>query len=493
MLANLGKNLDLRYNHSFIFIMIQKHFEEVVAGKFGFNFSPAQKKAMELFAEFFFGKEEELFLLRGYAGTGKTSLIAAIINALEELKYKVVLLAPTGRAAKVFASYSGHSAFTIHKKIYRQKNSSDGEGVFGLGYNNLSNALFFVDEASMISNTDLEGNFGSGCLLDDLVEFVYNGKNNRLVLIGDVAQLPPVGLDISPALDKTELEASYNLQVITTDLTDVMRQAEKSGILYNATRVREMLMAGAERLLMKADVFPDVFRIGGGELLEAIDTCYGKYGEEETMIVCRSNKRANRFNEGIRRTILYREEEFCSGDRIMIVRNNYFWSADYEKIDFIANGDIATVKRVGKLEELYGFRFVRTTLKIDGYEEEIVAWVMLDTLMSDSPALTYEQNRNLYMAVAEEYADTRSKRKRFEKVRENEYYNALQIKFAYAVTCHKAQGGQWDAVFIDQGYLTEDMLNDEYWRWLYTAVTRARERVYFINFKDDFFEGEMLS
>lgn len=211
------------------------------------------------------------------------------------------------------------------------------------------------------------------------------------------------------------------------------------------------------------------------------------------MIVCRSNKRANRFNEGIRRTILYREEEFCSGDRIMIVRNNYFWSADYEKIDFIANGDIATVKRVGKLEELYGFRFVRTTLKIDGYEEEIVAWVMLDTLMSDSPALTYEQNRNLYMAVAEEYADTRSKRKRFEKVRENEYYNALQIKFAYAVTCHKAQGGQWDAVFIDQGYLTEDMLNDEYWRWLYTAVTRARERVYFINFKDDFFEGEMLS
>ena len=268
-----------------------------------------------------------------------------------------------------------------------------------------------------------------------------------------------------------------------------MRQTEQSGILFNATRIRELIGGDTNHLQLKVKGFPDVFRISGGELLEEIDTCYGKYGEEETIIVCRSNKRANRFNEGIRRTILYREEDFCSGDRIMIVKNNYFWGADYDKVDFIANGDMATVSRAGKRMDLYGCHFLKATLQIDGYEEEVTAWVMLDTLMSDYPALTYEQSREFYRAVEADYADIRSKRKRFEKVRDNEYYNALQIKFAYAVTCHKAQGGQWDAVFIDQGYLSEEMQNDEYWRWLYTAVTRARERVYFINFKEEFFKN----
>ena len=470
-------------------MMIQKHFSEIVIRKFGFELSSSQNEAVEKFTDFLFNKEDDgIFLLKGYAGTGKTSLVAAIVNAMISLKYKVVLLAPTGRAAKVFASYAGHTAFTIHKNIYRQKSAADGEGVFSLGFNTLSDAVFFVDEASMISNMDVEGNFGSGRLLDDLVEFVYNGRNNRLVLIGDVAQLPPVGLMISPALDKQELEAAYNFRVTEVNLVDVMRQVDKSGILQNATLVRAMIGSNSNRFVLNLMDFPDVFRIEGGELLEAIDTCYGKYGEDETIVVCRSNKRANRFNEGIRRTILYREEEFCSGDRIMIVRNNYFWGVDYEKIDFIANGDMATVVRVGKSAQLYGFRFAKAVLRIDSYAEEITAWVILDTLMSDFPALTYDQLRSFYHAVEADYGDISSKKKRFEKIRENEYYNALQIKFAYAVTCHKAQGGQWDAVFIDQGFLTDDMLTDEYWRWLYTAITRARKRVYFVNFRKDFFE-----
>lgn len=465
--------------------MIQKHFEDIVLKKFGYNFSPTQKAAVELFIRFFFAREDDsAFLLKGYAGTGKTSLVAAIVNTLISLEYKVVLLAPTGRAAKVFSGYAGHPAFTIHKKIYRQKSSNEGEGLFNLGFNAGVDTLFFVDEASMISNMDTEGNFGSGCLLDDLVQFVYNGKGNRLVLIGDVAQLPPVGLDISPALDKRELQAAYNFKVTEAHLLDIMRQAEKSGILHNATIVRGLIGSGAGRLALRVSGFPDVFRITGGDLLEEIDTCYGKYGEEETIIICRSNKRANRFNEGIRRTILYREEDFCGGDRIMIVRNNYFWGEEYDKIDFIANGDMATVRRAGRRMDLYGYHFLQATLKIDGYEEEITAWVILDTLMSDYPALTYEQSRELYRSIEVEYADIPSKKKRSEKIRENEYYNALQVKFAYAVTCHKAQGGQWDAVFIDQGYLTDEMLTDEYWRWLYTAITRGRERVYFINFKE---------
>lgn len=469
--------------------MVQKHFEEIVLKKFGFDFSPTQQEAVEQFVRFLFDREaESLFLLKGYAGTGKTSLVSAIVNALLGFGYKVVLLAPTGRAAKVFSSYAGQPAFTIHKKIYRQKNETDGEGVFDLGFNAGANTLFFVDESSMISNMDSEGHFGSGCLLDDLVQFVYNGRNNRLVLIGDVAQLPPVGLDISPALDGRELQAAYHFSVSEVNLTDIMRQAEASGILYNATQVRRLIGSGDDSLALKVARFPDVFRIGGGELLEEMETCYGKYGEDETIVVCRSNKRANRFNEGIRRSILYREEDFSSGDRVMVVRNNYFWGAGHDKTDFIANGDMATIRRAGRREERYGLHFVKATLQIDDSGEEISPWVMLDTLTSDYPALTSEQSRALYYAVEAEYADIPSRKKRMEKIRGDEFYNALQIKFAYAVTCHKAQGGQWDAVFIDQGYVTDDMLNDEYWRWLYTAVTRARKRLYFVNFRNDFFE-----
>ena len=471
--------------------MIEKHFEEIISKYFDFEFSPTQKKAANEFIRFFFEREEEsLFILKGFAGTGKTSLVSAIVNALLSFDYKVVLLAPTGRAAKVFSAYVGQSAFTIHKKIYRQKSATEGEGIFDLGFNGGANTLFFVDEASMIANAGEESNFGSGRLLDDLMEYVYNGRNNRLVLIGDMAQLPPVGLEISPALDPQQLRSLYHIKVYEAMLTDVMRQARQSGILYNATVIRQHIGGSVVECAVRIAAFPDVYRINGGELLEAIEDCYGKYGVDETIVVCRSNKRANRFNEGIRRTILYREEDFCSGDRIMVVKNNYYWGKDYEHIDFIANGDIATVNRVGKRAEIYGYHFARTTLSIDSYEEEINAWVMLDTLISDAPALTYEESRNFYNRIEADYAEWASRRKRFEKVRENEFFNALQIKFAYAVTCHKAQGGQWDAVFVDQGWITEERMTGEYWRWLYTAVTRARKRLYFINFKPEFFEEE---
>lgn len=471
--------------------MIEKHFEEIVLKYFDFEFSPTQKSAIEEFIRFFFERDEEsLFILKGFAGTGKTSLVAAVVNALLSFNYKVVLLAPTGRAAKVFSGYVGQPAFTIHKKIYRQKSATEGEGIFDLGFNGGADTLFFVDEASMIANVGEESNFGSGRLLDDLMEYVYNGRNNRLVLIGDVAQLPPVGLEISPALDPVQLRSLYHLKIYESLLTDVMRQAQQSGILYNATVIRQHIGGSAVEGALRITAFPDVYRINGGELLEAIDDCYGKYGLDETIVVCRSNKRANRFNEGIRRAILYREEDFSSGDRIMIVKNNYYWGKDYEHIDFIANGDMATVNRIEKRTELYGYHFARTALHIAGYEEEISAWVILDTLTSDAPALTYEENRNFYNRIEADYADLTSRRKRFEKVRENEFFNALQIKFAYAVTCHKAQGGQWDAVFIDQGWITEEMMTCDYWRWLYTAVTRARKRLYFINFKEEFFEDQ---
>lgn len=471
--------------------MIEKHFEEIVLKNFGYEFSSAQKTAVEYFIRFFFErKEDSLFILKGYAGSGKTSLVAAIVNTLLSFKYKVVLLAPTGRAAKVFSAYAGHPAFTIHKKIYRQKTATDGEGDFDLGFNGGADTLFFVDESSMISNSGEDSNFGSGRLLDDLVEYVYNGKNNRLVLIGDTAQLPPVGWEISPALDPETLRSLYNMEVSEVVLTEVMRQAEQSGILYNATAVRRLIGGSGQLLELKIGGFPDVRKISGAELLEEIDSCYGKYGLDETTIICRSNKRANRFNEGIRRMILYREEDFCSGDKVMVVKNNYFWGKDYEQVDFIANGDIASVLKIEKRTEMYGRHFARTRLALSGYEEEITAWVMLDTLVSDYPAMTYEETRDFYRLIEADYADLPSRRKRFEKIRENEFFNALQVKFAYAVTCHKAQGGQWDAVFIDQGWVPDEMLTDEYWRWLYTAVTRARKRLYFVNFKEEFFLSE---
>jgi len=466
--------------------MIDRHFKNIITERFGLTLSPSQQVAVEQFLAFFFSQEEEnLFLLKGFAGTGKTSLVAAFVNTLVQFQCPVVLLAPTGRAAKVFSNYANQPAFTIHKKIYRQKTAKDGIGIFNLGYNTNSNTLFFVDEASMISLQGQDSTFGTGSLLDDLFEYVYNGRHNRLVLIGDTAQLPPIGTSLSPALDAEVLQNHYGMKITEVLLTDIMRQTEISGILYNATQVRRMITQTIKTpLQMKVNSFPDVVRISGNELLEELEQAYHHFGEDETMVICRSNKRANRFNEGIRSRILYREEALTNGDKIMIVKNNYFWGEKSENIEFIANGDTATIIRVGKYKDLYGFHFVQIRLHIYGHEEELTAWIMLDTLTSEQPALPYDDYKKLYAAIEQDYMDIHSKQKRFKKIQENEFFNALQIKFAYAITCHKAQGGQWDAVFIDPGWVQTEPHNDEYWRWLYTAITRTRKKLYLLNFQD---------
>ena len=468
--------------------MINEHFERIVKEKFGFDFSPTQQEAMKNFLAFLFDRHpESLFLLKGYAGTGKTSLVAAIVNTLLQFEQQVVLLAPTGRAAKVFSGYSHQPAFTIHKKIYRQKNAQEGVGIFNLGFNGNANTLFFVDEASMISMGSQDSNFGTGSLLDDLIEFVYNGRNNRLVLIGDTAQLPPIGVDVSPALEADFLQVSYGMEIYEANLTDIMRQSEQSGILYNATRVREMIGAGPfTKLLLRVAGVPDIVRVSVSELLEDQDQCYSSFGMDETMVICRSNKRANRFNEGIRARILYREDAFSSGDKVMIVKNNYFWGTDCKELDIIANGDVAVVRRIRRVREMYGFRFADVVLAFPDYDGiELEVKILLDTLHSELPSLSKEENDRLFYAVLEDYADLPTKRERMKKMKEDPYYNALQVKYAYAVTCHKAQGGQWKRVFLDQGYMAEEMLSPDYFRWLYTAFTRATELLYLVNWPEE--------
>ena len=438
------------------------------------------------------GDDKKIFLLCGYAGTGKTTLVSALVRTMEQLGRKTVLLAPTGRAAKVFSTYSGKSAYTIHKWIYRQKSILDASQ-FSLMENRAVNTLFIVDEASMISNAGVS-NFGSGALLDDLVEFVYSGNGCSLLLLGDMAQLPPVGEELSPALSEDYLRSMF-LDVTAVELTQVMRQLDGSGILYNATNLREIVCNGDSFSLpkIKLDGFADVCRVQGDELIEAIESSYGDAGMNDTIILCRSNKRANIYNEGIRRRILYREEELNRGDLLMVVKNNYYWrevlgredKSLLEKLDFIANGDMADVIRVGGVEEMYGFRFADVTLSLVDYEDcEIDVKIMLDTLVSESPSLTKEENERLFNAVWEDYPEIRSKRKRMEQVRNNPYYNAIQVKYGYAVTCHKAQGGQWRRVFLDQGFVSPEMLGTDYYRWLYTAFTRASEKLYLVNWSD---------
>ena len=478
--------------------MLSDFFEREFLSQFKYEPTPSQGIAMQKLSDFMMGQDENLvFLLKGYAGTGKTYLMASLIKMLKKLKQKSVLLAPTGRAAKVFSIYSGHTAFTIHKKIYRQQSSSDGLGRFVLDRNLHRDTLFIVDEASMIANQSFEGSiFGSGRLLDDLIEFVYASPHNcKLIIVGDTAQLPPVGLDISPALDKDELRNFY-LNVQTLELTDVIRQEENSGILVNATHLRELIpeeSSSTPSLKLRDKGFEDVIRMSGSELIEALEECYGNFGEEETVVLTRSNQRANRFNQGIRNSILYREEEISTGDMLMIVKNNYHWVDPESGVDFIANGDIAEIRRINGIEEQYGFRFADVTLSFADYNGlELDAKIILNTLQSESAALTQQQSQQLFTGVSDSY-DIPQKRKRYKAVREDPYYNALQVKFAYAITGHKAQGGQWDAVFIDQGYFTEEMLNRDFLRWLYTAITRAKVRIYFVNFHDRFFAKEGIS
>ncbi len=436
---------------------------------------------------------DECFILRGYAGTGKTTVVGALVKALKYYNYKSVLLAPTGRAAKVITNYSGRKAFTIHKRIYRRKSAMNIDDAFRLADNLASDTLFIVDEASMISDR-LAGNTHD-TLLHDLVSYVYNTKNCKLMLVGDTAQLPPVGADNSPALDMKLMKAEFALEMFGFELTDVLRQQKDSGILLNATSLRDIIRKGkivTPQVVTKG--YKDVFRMTGERLEEGLNYAYNKYGYDGALIVCRSNKNANLYNRQIRARILQREEELTGGDQVMVVRNNYFWLQDQEEgsTGFIANGDIARIKKVRRFEDMYGFRFADVQLEFIDYAEDpvIECKVLMDTLYSEAPALLTDEQKRFFLEVMKDYEHIASRKAQLDELKLNPYYNALQIKFAYAVTCHKAQGGQWEAVFVDQGYLTEEMINMDFLRWFYTACTRASRELFLVNFNKMFFHDQ---
>ena len=461
--------------------MISDEFKFRIREAMGMVPTAEQEHAIDVFSLFMTDRDDHVvMILRGSAGTGKTTLAGAIVRAMNVLKQKMILLAPTGRAAKVFALNAGHPAYTIHRRIYRQKSAGD-ISAFNLNFNNNRDTLFMIDEASMIANQGYgESAFGSGCLLDDLMQFVYSGQNCRMVLVGDKAQLPPVGEDESPALMSDVLRA-YGMKVYECDLNQVLRQSEDSGILWNATRIRTLI---DDWVLPKIRFqgFADIVRVPGDELIESLATSYSRVGMDETMVITRSNKRANIYNQGIRNTVLDREDELCRGDQLMIVKNNYYWTEQSKEISFLANGDIAVVQRVRNVQELFGFRFADVTMTLPDYDSyELTATVILDSLTTESPALSREQQEQLYNAVMEDYADIPLKADRIKQLKKDKYFNALQIKFAYAVTCHKAQGGQWAHVYIDQGYMTDDMLTPDYIHWLYTAFTRATAKLFLVN------------
>lgn len=468
--------------------MLNNYLTQQIKRNFCYQPTEEQEKAIECIADFLFKPENDtLLLLKGYAGTGKTTLIGAVVRTLSEMRAGYVLMASTGRAAKVFSRYSGFSAYTIHKKIYRQKSFSNDLDNFSLNDNLHKNTLFIVDEASMISNDGLTGaSFGSGRLLDDLIEYVYAGQGCRLLIIGDDAQLPPVGEDESPALS-AEVLSGYGLDVTECILTEVIRYSGRNGILSNATMLRERMAADDiyDLPVLTLKGYEDISSIPGSELIEAINSSYNEVGMDETMVICRSNKRAYLYNKGIRNTILYREEELSTGDILMIAKNNYHWTADCKEIDFIANGDIAVVRRVRRTQEMYGFRFADVVLSFPDHNDiEFELKILLDTLHSDYPSLSKEDSDRLFNAVMEDYSDITNKKERMKKLKEDSFYNALQVKYAYAVTCHKAQGGQWKRIFIDQGYITEDTFTPDYYRWLYTALTRASEKLYLVNWPE---------
>lgn len=470
--------------------MINNYILQQILHFFPFTPTNEQLSALNLLSEFLTSHHDNnLLLIKGYAGTGKTSLLGATVQALIQLKQKTILMAPTGRAAKVFSEYAGQKAFTIHKKIYRQKAFSNELTGFSLTDNLFKDTLFIVDEASMISNTPTGNNsFGSGCLLDDLIRYVYSGENCKLILIGDVAQLPPVFQTESPALNADFL-SGYQLQVREIGLTEVVRQNQDSGILYNATLIRESLrksqMDDFPKLYLNR--FPDIKKVRGDELIEEISTAYHADGIDETIIICRSNKRATAYNNGIRNRILYREEEISSGDRLMIVKNNYFWTSQQEdQTDFIANGEIVQIVRVRRSYEMYDFHFCDATVRFQDYDLELDIRILLDTLQNDSPALPKELSDKLFFSILEDYTDEKTKAGKIKKIKTDPYYNAVQVKYAYAITCHKAQGGQWQNVFLDIGYITEEMLGEDFYRWLYTAITRATQKLYFVNLPKEF-------
>lgn len=464
--------------------MIANFFSEQIRKHFPYTPTDEQEQALEQLGDFLFDRNKEsLFVLKGYAGTGKSSLVGAMVKTLNELRQKSVLLAPTGRAAKVFAAYAGQTAYTIHKKIYRQKVFSNEPSGFVPADNLHKHTLFIVDEASMISNDGLDSfRFGSGRLLDDLIHYIYSGEGCRLILLGDSAQLPPVSQTASPALEIPVLQG-YGLQVRSVTLTQVVRQAEMSGILMNATGLRNAIENEKVTVFPKINTksYPDVIIVRGDELIETIEAAYQRDGQEETIVITRSNKRANLFNNGIRNRILWREEQLSSGDLLMVAKNNYFWAENVKEMDFIANGDLMQVKRIRKTQELYGFHFCDVTVFFPDYEVEMDLKILLETLNTDAPGLPQELSDRLFYAVLEDYADIPTKKEKMQKMKSDPYYNVVQVKYAYAVTGHKAQGGQWKTVFLDLSYVPEEQLGLDFYRWLYTAFTRATERIYLVN------------
>ena len=476
---------------------MQNIFYKTLLENFGFEPTKNQLAVIGELTDFVFLKiQKHLFVLKGYAGTGKTSLVGALVKTLPTINFESVLLAPTGRAAKVLSNYAGKPAFTIHKMIYQLQSGGDGYTRFVIKQNKFQNTIFLVDEASMIGDGGAlsSRNWGeSKSLLDDLLEFVFDGVNCKLVLIGDTAQLPPVGMELSPALDQDFLFASYHLNIEFNELSEVVRQAEDSEILSNATYLRG-------KIGLKNDDFPlfnsvnmaDVKTITGLELEDELGDAYGKFGDDNVMLITRSNKRANLFNLQIRGRIKWLEDEIASGDYLMVVKNNYFWLTDDSKAGFIANGDIVEIQKITGYEEMYGFRFANVQVRMIDYpnEPDLEVKILLDSILSESPSLPADKFKELYEAVSEDYGYEPNRKKRNELIRKNPYYQALQVKFAYAITCHKSQGGQWDAVFVDQGYITDEMINVEYLRWLYTAITRAKKELYLVNFNEKFYGGE---
>lgn len=471
--------------------MLNTHIATQIYAKICFETTPGQKKIIEMLSDYLSDDDfSRIFVLNGYAGTGKTTLIAGLVGALTESGVRTVLLAPTGRAAKVLSHYTGQKALTIHKRIYRERTNADYESKFSLAPNPERGAVFIVDEASMIPDGASDGfRFGSGSLLEDLVCYVRSGRDCRLILVGDSAQLPPVGCDFSPALDVPTLSRFGD--VIYGTMDEVVRQEAESGILFNATLVRCMLENNIIEVPHFKMDFPDIVALEGGDLLETLQDCYYRYGRDETIVITRSNKRANRYNEGIRRNILGAEEAIESGDMLMVVKNNYHFTDQIEDcpMSFMANGDIARLKRLRRFEDFYGFHFANAVLEFPDYEGmELDCKILLDTITSESPSLTREESTRLFYEVEKDYLDVKSKIKRFKEIRENPHYNAVQVKFSYAVTCHKSQGGQWRAVFVDRCLFGDEEMSRDMLRWLYTAMARASERLYLVNFDERFYE-----
>ncbi len=468
-------------------------FYSFLKNDFPHSTTSKQDIALQLLAKFVSGPEKDTtFLLKGYAGTGKTTIVGTLVKNLSRIKMRSVLLAPTGRAAKVISNYSKKQAFTIHKKIYFPK-SEKGSVSFVLQANKHRDTIFIVDEASMIPDRNQDSKlFENGSLLDDLMQYVYSGHNCKLLLIGDSAQLPPVHLSISPALDIEVLESNYNRKVIHIELDEVVRQKQDSGILENATMIREHLDEGFfDSFRFSNKIFPDIVRpTDGQEIMDAISDSYSELGNEGAIILVRSNKRANLYNQSIRQRILFQEAELSAGDYLMVVKNNYFWVDKASEAGFIANGDIVEVLEIFAFKDLYGFRFAEVKVRMVDYPnmKPLETVLLLDTLTSETPSLTYEQSNALYQEVMQDYVSEKSKYKKFLAVKNNKYFNALQVKFSYAITCHKSQGGQWNTVFVEQPYLATG-IDKEYLRWLYTAITRAQNKLYLIGFKDDFFEN----